>query len=181
MSCLNIKDPKKRDAIASDYLATVKRLQRNLNEKAQDLVRRDDIEPIVRSNERLDNQENDREMEEEEEEKVEEETEEPEDLLHSNIIEIYYQKLSKEKLDKYFGVIIEDDRRYKMGDKYVHIKGSDLVIDHKKYICTRGLWSLIMKNHPKFYSRKDVIRTRDVILRTNAMKHTNSRVTSTMG
>ena len=88
MSFLDIKDPKKRDAIVSDYLATLKRLQqKNLNEKAQDLVRRDDIEralePVVRStgksteaitkelipikdeikalNKRLETQENDRE------------------------------------------------------------------------------------------------------------------------
>ena len=54
MSFLDIKDAKKRDANVSDYLATVKRLQqKNLNEKAHDLVRRDDIEralePVVRS------------------------------------------------------------------------------------------------------------------------------------
>ena len=54
MSFLDIKDPKERDAIVSDYLATVKRLQQNnLNEKAQDLVRHEDIEralePVVRS------------------------------------------------------------------------------------------------------------------------------------
>ena len=54
MSFLNIEDPKKRDAIVNDYLATVKRLQqKNLNEKAEDLVRQEDIEralePVVRS------------------------------------------------------------------------------------------------------------------------------------
>ena len=97
MSFLDIKDPKKRDAIVSDCLATVKRLQqKNLNEKAQDLVRRDDIErplgPVVRStgksteaitkelipikdeikalNKRLETQENDRE--EHQQEQVEE-------------------------------------------------------------------------------------------------------------
>ena len=40
MSFIDIKDPKKRDAIVADYLATVKKIQqRNLNERAQDLAR----------------------------------------------------------------------------------------------------------------------------------------------
>ena len=44
MSFLNIKDPKKRDAVVADYLATVKRIQqRNLNEKAQALARDEDL------------------------------------------------------------------------------------------------------------------------------------------
>jgi hypothetical protein len=45
MSFLDIEDAKRRDAIVADYLATVKRLQqRNMNEKAQDLVNQEDIE-----------------------------------------------------------------------------------------------------------------------------------------
>ena len=47
MSFIDIKDPKKRDAIAAHYLATVKRIQqRNLNEKAQDLTRHDDLQKM---------------------------------------------------------------------------------------------------------------------------------------
>ena len=58
MSFLNIEDPKKRDAIVADYLAMVKRLQKeNLNEKAQDyLVRKDELKemfnPVVQSTEK---------------------------------------------------------------------------------------------------------------------------------
>ena len=44
MSFIDIKDPKKRNAVAADYLATVKRIQqRNLNEKVQNLTRHDDL------------------------------------------------------------------------------------------------------------------------------------------
>ena len=47
MSFLNIQDPKKRDAIVTDYLALVKRLQqRDLNEKAQDLARDEDLKEM---------------------------------------------------------------------------------------------------------------------------------------
>ena len=54
MSFLNISDPKKRDAIVADYLATVKRIKnRNLQERAHDFVLHEAIEnsaePVVRS------------------------------------------------------------------------------------------------------------------------------------
>ena len=40
MSFIDISDPKKRDTIVADYLATVRRIQqRNLNERAQDLIK----------------------------------------------------------------------------------------------------------------------------------------------
>ena len=106
------------------------------------MVRRDDIEralePVVRStgklteaitkelipikddikalNERLKNQENDREKHQQEQEEEESE----EDESQPNIVQVFYQKVPREKLDKYFGVIMEGSR-YKMGDKYVHV------------------------------------------------------------
>ena len=57
MSFIDIKDPKKRDVIVADYLATVKEIQqRNLNERAQDLARQDDLRnlfnPVVESTEK---------------------------------------------------------------------------------------------------------------------------------
>ena len=101
-----------------------------------------------------------------------------------NIVQVYYEKVPKEKLDKYFGIVMEERNRYKMGDKYVRVKGSDLVVDHKTYIGTPGLWSLIMKKHPNDYTSEDLSTYRDVILQTNAMNFPNnveptSRVTST--
>ena len=57
MSFIDIKDPKKRDAIVADYLTNVKRIQqRNLNGKAQDLTRQYDLQkmfnPVVESTEK---------------------------------------------------------------------------------------------------------------------------------
>ena len=47
MSFIDIKDPKKRDAIVADYLATVKKIQQgNLNESMQNLARQDDLQSI---------------------------------------------------------------------------------------------------------------------------------------
>ena len=95
---------------------------------------------------------------------------------------MYYQKVPR-GLDRSFDVIMEGSR-YKMDDKYVHVEGSDLVIDHKKYVGTQGLWSLIMKRYPSAYSHGDAITYRDVTRHTNAMIYPNnlaptSRVTST--
>ena len=48
MSFLNITDPKRRDSIVGDYLATVRRLQRrDINERAQDLVRQDGLNRMI--------------------------------------------------------------------------------------------------------------------------------------
>ena len=57
MSFIDITDPKRRDAIVADYLATVKRIQRrNLNDRAEELARKDENEslfnPIVKSTEK---------------------------------------------------------------------------------------------------------------------------------
>ena len=57
MSFYRITDPKKRDAMVADYVATVKRLkQQNLNERLGDLAHKaevnETINPIIESNEK---------------------------------------------------------------------------------------------------------------------------------
>ena len=126
MSFLNIEDPKKRDAIVADYLAMVKRLQKeNLNEKTQDyLVQKYELKemfnPVVQSTEKS----------------TEAITKEliplREEVKHLNqaateLITTRKQTLDdplehythdKSKLDKYFGIQYtdDDDNRYMMGD-----------------------------------------------------------------
>ena len=119
MFFLNIKDPQMRDAIVIDYLATVKRFQqKNLNEKAEDLARRDDIElaleQVVRSTRKSteaitkeliptkneikaleEAQENDREEHQQEQE----EREESEYESQPNIVQVYYQKVPKREIE----------------------------------------------------------------------------------
>ena len=47
MYFIDIKDPEMSDAIVADYLATVKKIQQsNLNERAQDLARQNDLQTI---------------------------------------------------------------------------------------------------------------------------------------
>ena len=57
MSFYRITDPKKRDAMVADYIATVKRLkQQNLNERLGDLAHKaevnETVNPIIESNEK---------------------------------------------------------------------------------------------------------------------------------
>ena len=213
MSFINIKDPKKRDAIVAEYLATVKRLQnRDITERAHDLTRTEEInrvlEPVVRSTaksteaitkelipirdeihvlndriiaqqhpqppkheEKVDEDADLQNRDEHEEEKEEEEVE----LAKPNLVQLYYQQLPEEKIDKYFGIVPDGDwRHYKMGRKRVQIEGPDILIDGRRYKGTKGLWSLIMRKVPADYSREDMITYRDIVLHTNAMGYPNN-------
>ena len=49
MSFLNIEDPKKRDAIVAEYLATVKRIQnQNFQDRAKDFAFKEGIEQSLK-------------------------------------------------------------------------------------------------------------------------------------
>ena len=196
MSFLNIEDPKKRDAIVADYLAMVKRLQKeNLNEKTQDyLVRKDELKemfnPVVQSTEKS----------------TEAITKEliplREEVKHLNeaatgLITTRKQTLDdplehytrdKSKLDKYFGIqYTDDDDRYMMGDKEVMIdKQSNIFVDGVEYKGTPGLWALVMLAAPTNdeYTTDDFVKYGELVNQTNVMLHprnlkSNSRPTST--
>ena len=204
MSFLDIKNPSERDAIVKEYLAIIKRIQqKNLNEKAHDLVRSEDIErtlePVVRTtkqsteaitkellpikneikvlNERLENRENKLQKGKEKEKEKEGEKEEEEPAQDDDVVQMFYNRVSEEKLDKYFGIVMENGR-YKMGNKYVHLDGIDLIVDHKRYVGTKGFWSLIMVARPENYTREDFVKYRDLIAHTNAMAYPNNVTTS---
>ena len=157
MSFLNITDPKKRDSNVDDYLATVKRLQRrDINERAQDLVRQDDLnqmfESVVEStgkstqaitkelatireemrtlNERLANT-----TENMKDAITMNQQQQPTDNHTSNVLEQYLLKYGGSRvLDKYFDIQRVGDNKYEMGTKAVEIDGN----------CR--LWALVMMN-----------------------------------
>ena len=203
MSFINIKDPKKRDAIVAEYLATVKRLQnRGIAERTYDLTRTKEInrvlEPVVRStaksteaitkelipireeihvlNDRIAQPQPPKlEKKEEDEEEKEKEEEEEVELPNLNIVQLFYQQLPEEKLDKYFGIVPDGDwHHYKMGRKRIQIDGPDILIDGTRYKGTKGLWSLIMRKVPSDFSRGDMITYRNLALHTNAMAYPNN-------
>ena len=97
------------------------------------------------------------------------------ELPNLNIVQLFYQQLPEEKLDKYFGIVPDGDwHHYKMGKKRVQIDGPDILIDGTRYKGTKGLWSLIMRKAPSDFSRGDMITYRKLVLHTNAMAYPNN-------
>ena len=173
MSFLNIEDPKKRDAIVAEYLATVKRIQtRNFQERAKDFAYKEGIEqslkPVIQAtatstdaitkelipikegitnlNLKLEKRKKRKEEEEVQPKDAEEEEEEEEE---ENILDEIWKEVSSDKLDTYFGIIQTADGHYRMGVKDIYVEGNDILVDGTRYVGTRGLWSLIMFKKPR--------------------------------
>ena len=194
MSFLNITDPKKRDAVVADYLATVKRLQqRNLNEKAQDLARNENLNemfnPVVQSTvksteaitkELIPLREEVKHLNENlaaAKEKLDDSTRLSSPSSSSsdfNMLDRYFTTGKKSKVDNYFGIERTNDDRYMMGDKEVIIdQHSNINVEGVEYKGTSGLWTLVMSKTPKFnnYSADDFSRYGDLVKQTNVMLH----------
>ena len=185
MSFLDIKDPKKRDAIVSDYLATIRHIQqRNLDERTEDLTRaehaRNVFNPIVKSTEKATEQLTKKlepmqqhlgEIKNKlsnlnEEIKEEEET--------TTLYDQINKKYDATKLDKYFGIERVGTNEYMMGDKPITIdEKSNIHVKGKKYKGTSGLWNLIMLNKPSenLYTFKDLDNYKELINQTDVANH----------
>ena len=172
MSFIDIKDPKKRDEIVADYLATVRRVQqRNEDEKALGLVRQAELEktfnPIVKATEKS--------------------TEAITKALHvkqrtlpairrkrtwteqqSDAIDFYLND-NKKKLDKYYGIQRDGEGKLWMGNGEVTLDGNNIIVDNVRYEGTPGLWSLIMTGVPTLNSYNN----NDIELYTKLAKQTN--------
>ena len=194
MSFLDIKDPKKRDAIVADYLATMNRIQqRNLNEKAQDLAHSDELKemfhPIIESTKK-----STKAITKELEPLQEEMKNINENFLHittttttptkqnkrwmqdMNVkaLDYYLNTFNKEKLDKYFGIQLTADNELMMGDRSVGVdNNSTISIDNAMYKGTTGLWSLIMLASPRktMYTPEDLENYEDLVARTRVASH----------
>ena len=199
MSFLNIEDPRKRDALVTDYLALMARLKReNLNEKAQDLARNDDLkrmfEPVVQSTEKStkaitkellplrDEMKtlNDRLLETMAETAARGDV--SSGLNSLNVLEQYLHKYGQEgdKLDKYFGIQRVGEDRYMMGDKNVVIdEDSNILVDGMIYEATLGLWALIMLKSPEdnTYTSGDLRHYRDLVIHTDVVNHPRNVIT----
>ena len=178
MSFLNITDPRKRDAIVKEYLATKERIKnRNLAERANNFIYheslKESLEPVVRSsatsteaitkelipikegitalNAKLQTPKSEPTTSAEvktEQVKKEEEEEIKEDP-GTNAFEQIIENAPSDKLDKYFGIVKTEDGQYKMGDKLVLIDdNNDIIIGRTRYEGTPGLWILIMFRKP---------------------------------
>ena len=189
MSFLNIKDPKKRDAIVADYLAMVKRLQqRNLNEKAQDLAKNDELNemfnPVVESTKKSTEAITKELMPLQEEIKALNDHLNPKvSSKHQsrkgtppniNALEYYLTGYNNAKIDKYFGIEYLDDNKYMMGDKKIVVnKQSNIHVDGIGYKGTPDLWVLVMLKAPNDddYTSDDLDQYRHLAKQTNVMRH----------
>ena len=182
MSFLDIKDPKRRDAIVSDYLTTIKRIQqRNLNERTEDLTRaehaRNIFNPIVESTERATEQLT-KELEPmqrhlgEIKNKLSKEGKEEKKTatLYDQIIDKY----DANKLDNYFGIDRIGRNEYMMGDEPITIDNdSNIHVKGKSYEGTRGLWNLIMLKKPSdtSYTFNDLNDYKELVSQTDVVNH----------
>ena len=177
MAFIDIKDPKKRDAIVADYLATIHRVrQQNENDKAIGLVKQVDLEktfnPII----------------EKTADAIAEKLKTPHPppppilvptrkrkrLNEFNAFDYITDSYDKKSLDKYYGIQRGEDEQLMMGDKNVTVdKDSNITVDNKTYKATTGLWSLIMLAAPKgnTYNHTDLANYSDLAQRTNVMNH----------
>ena len=190
MSFLNIKDPKKRDAIVSEYLATVQRLKkRNISERLNDFAKNEIIqlnaEPVVQSanesttaitKELIPIKEQITALNNNMSTKKDEEVMDNEDSIGpANFLERIYHMVGEDKLDRYFGIVKDKKGQYRMGDKIVHIDGSDIVVENQRYEMTQGLWNLVMMRSPaNTYTTEDIRNYRDLVEETNAMYSPNN-------
>jgi len=159
MSFLKIDDPKKRDAIVADFIATRKKIQqRNLNEKAADLVREDELQtlfkPVIQSSETstASLQSELKELNSNLKETLKGEKgdfikrKRHEDAELEDVIKRIGMS-DAPKLDPYFSIQRVSDG-YMMGTKKVTFDAENIYIDDEKYKGTPGLWKLIMMKKP---------------------------------
>ena len=189
MSSLNITYPKKRDAIVKEYLATISRIKhRNLQERARDFANHEmleeSLEPVVRSSakstEAITNelipikegitalnaklQSPTVKTESEPETKSEEEEEEKEE---PKMYEKLLQGQAETSMDNYFGITINKENDYMMGDKVIELSGNDIIVGDVTYTGTLGLWALILLKKPTDYSEEDLKDYKKLVRQTN--------------
>ena len=199
MSFFSITNPKKRDELIAEYLATVQRIKhKKMEERARDFRRYEAIEqslePVTRTAKESTNaitkellpikegidkmnanlmQINDPVVKQEDDstEKEEEKTDEG-DIVQKIL------KYSKDvDIDPYFGIIENENGDFQMGITIVQItKDDDILTEGVKFQGTTGLWSLIMFKKPKEgnYSLKDLEEYQRLVEMTNVMSLPNN-------
>ena len=196
MSFLNITDPKKRDAIVKEYLATISRIKhRNLQERAHDFANHEmleeSFEPVIRSsaksaeaitNELIPIKEGITALNA----KLQSPTVKTESEPETKSVEEepkMYQKLlqgqAETNIDNYFGISVNAENEYMMGDKVIELSGNDIIVDDVTYKGTPGLWNLILLKKPMDYSEEDLVDYKKLVKQTNVITNPhNQRLSS---
>lgn len=200
MSFFSITNPKKRDELIAEYLATVQRIKhKKMEERARDFRRYEAIEqslePVTRTAKESANaitkellpikegidkmnanlmQINDPVAKQEEDDSTEKEEEKTDE---GDIFQKILKYSKDDDIDPYFSIIENENGDYQMGNTIVQItKDEDLMVDDAKFKGTTGLWSLIMFKKPKEgnYSMKDLEEYQRLVEMTNVISFPNN-------
>lgn len=75
----------------------------------------------------------------------------------------------KNEFDHKYGVRhIPDSEKFYIGDSQLTIEGPDIIVKNKRYKGTRGLYELLFKKFPKYFTQHDEQAYKDIVLKTNA-------------
>ena len=143
---LQIKEPKKRDEIVTDYLATVKRNNGDIQEEhTKDIILQ---KSSIEHNEKDEN----------EQDKV--------GLKEMNITD--------DKTDKYFGIFERADGKLQMGNVVVEIENNYIIAAGVRYPTTAGFVELTMSKTPINYTEEDFNLYKQLVEDTDVMNHPNN-------
>ena len=157
MSYVKINNSEDRLALARDYDATLKRLQkRNFEKRVGDSTYQQALykqyEPIIKSNQKTTDEicDNLKPIKKEMHDlnnHVKKEEEEAEEN-NGDLVESFKRKLmaNDPDLDLSYGIRFNEDHMPMMGDKHVRFIGNDIVIDGQRFNGTPGVWRLITGN-----------------------------------
>ena len=81
------------------------------------------------------------------------------------------KKQPESNIDRYFGIVLDEEGGYIMGNKTVQVVGNDIVVDGDTYKGTPGLWSLIFRKIPKGFTPEDMKEYKKLVSQTNVMTH----------
>ena len=185
MSFYRITDPKKRDAMVADYIATVKRLkQRNLNERLGDLAHKaelnETINPIIESNEKSSTAITNELI------PMKKEIEDLNKHFRGQDLIVRGEKrknMEDSRRDMYYGTyeMPGEEGVYQLGNKRLIMdKENNIHIDGVEYKGTPGLWRLVYNASPKDYDNEDWKSYKKLAIQTDLINnpsglHRNSR------
>ena len=114
--------------------------------------------------------------EEEEEEKEDKEEEEKKKKDLGPIAKSYLTYAMGEDSDRSFGIYPGPNKKPKIGNKYLNLKGDDIIIDGITYTGTPGLWELIVSKDPQEgkYTEDDYINYINLLVQTNTIHQKNN-------
>ena len=107
---------------------------------------------------------------------TEEEEEEKKKKDLGSIAKSYLTYAMGKDSDRSFGIYPDPNKKPKIGNKYLNLKGDDIIIDGITYTGTPGLWELIVSKDPQEgkYTEDDYINYINLLVQTNTIHQKNN-------